>query len=185
MTAYMMGQTDIAKAALQKAATAAKDFPGKDESKRRLALLESGTGASPELSISQLEAMTKQQPNDVISQMRLGEAYEKQGASDKAAAAFEQALKLNPKLATGVTKLAQLYAGPLRNKEKAFTYAKKARELAPTDPQVAGILGKVAYESGNFTWSYSLLQEAARQRQNDPFILHDLAWAAYSCGKSE
>ena len=42
MTAYMMGQTDMAKAALRKAAAAAKDFPGKDESKRRLALLDSG-----------------------------------------------------------------------------------------------------------------------------------------------
>src|SRR4030095_3431761 len=43
MTAYMMGQTDLAKVALKKAASAPKDFPGKDESKRRLALLESGT----------------------------------------------------------------------------------------------------------------------------------------------
>jgi tetratricopeptide (TPR) repeat protein len=183
MTAYMMGQTDLARVALRKAAGAAKDFPGKEESKRRLALLESGTAASPELSIAQLEAMTKEQPNDVVSQMRLAEAYEKQGASDKAAAAFEQALKLNPKLATAVIKLAQLNAGPLRNKEKALAYAKKARELAPADPQVAGFLGKVAYQSGNFTWSYSLLQEAVRQRQNDPLILHDLAWAAYSLGK--
>lgn len=92
-------------------------------------------------------------------------------------------MKLNPKLATAVTKLAQLYAGPLRGQEKALAYAKRARELAPTDPQVAGILGKVAYESGNFTWSYSLLQEAARQRQNDPTLLSDLAWSAYSLGR--
>ncbi len=183
MTAYIMGQTDIARTALQKAATAAKDFPGKHESKRRLALLESGTGDSPEFSLSQLEAMTKEQPNDVTFQVRLGEAYEKQGASEKAAAAFEQALKLNPKLATAVTKLAQLYAGALRNQEKALAYAKRARELTPDDPQVTSILGKVAYESGNFAWSYSLLQEAARQRQNDPSILHDLAWATYSLGK--
>jgi tetratricopeptide (TPR) repeat protein len=183
MTAYMMGQTDLARLALKKASSAAKDFPGKDESKRRLALLESGTVASPELSISQLDAMTKEQPNDVISQTRLGEAYEKQGASEKAAAAFEQALKLNPKLVTAVTKLAQLYAGPLRNQEKALAYAKRARELAPSDPQVTRILAKAAYQSGNITWSYSLLQEAARQRENDPLILHDLAWAAYSVGK--
>jgi tetratricopeptide (TPR) repeat protein len=182
MTAYMMGQADVARAALRKAASAAKDFPGKEESKRRLALLESGTGASPELSLSQLEAMTKEQPNDVIAQLRLGEAYEKQGASDKAAAAFEQALKLNSKLTAAITKLAQLNAGPLQNKEKALAYAKKARELAPADPQVAGVLGKVAYQSGNFTWSYSLLQEAVRQRENDAAILHDLAWAAYSLG---
>ena len=183
MTAYMMGQTDSAKVALQKAANAAKDFPGKEESNRRLALLKTGNGASPELSLSQLEAMVKEQPNDLISQMRLGEAYEKQGASDKAAAAFEQALKLNPGLAAAITKLAQLYAGPLQNKEKAFAYAKKARELTPGDPQVTRILGKVAYQTGNFTWSYSLLQEAARQTENDPSVLHDLAWAAYSLGK--
>src|SRR5439155_16504188 len=87
------------------------------------------------------------------------------------------------KLVAAATKLAQLYAGPLQNKEKALAYAKKARELVPADPQVAGLAGKVAYDSGNFTWSYSLLQDAARQRQNDPAILHDLAWAAYSLGK--
>jgi tetratricopeptide (TPR) repeat protein len=183
MTAYIMGQTDLARVAFRKAASAIKDFPGKDESKRRLALLESGKGTSPELSISQLESMAKEQPNDVIVQMRLGEAYEKQGAADKAAAAFEQALKLNPKLVAAVTQLAQLNAGPLQNKEKALDYAKKARELAPADPQVTGLVGKVAYEAGNFTWSYSLLQEAVRQRANDPSILHDLAWAAYSQGK--
>jgi tetratricopeptide (TPR) repeat protein len=183
MTAYMMGQTDLARDALKKAATATKDFPGKDESKRRLALLESGTGSSPQLSVSQLEAMTKEQPNDVIAQLRLGETYEKQGAPEKAAAAFEQALKLNPKLIAAATKLAQLYAAPLQNKETALAYAKKARELAPADPQVAGLVGKVAYDSGNFTWSYSLLQEAARQRANDPSMLRDLAWAAYSLGK--
>jgi len=183
MTAYAMGQTDIAKVAFKKAAAAAKDFAGKDESKRRLALLENGTGPSHELSTSQLEAMTKEQPNDVISQMRLGEAYAKDGASEKAAAAFDQALKLNPKLITAVTKLAQLYARPLQNKEKALAYAKKARELSPGDPQVAALLGKVVYDNGNFAWSYNLLQEAARVRQNDPALLSDLAWSAYSLGK--
>ena len=183
ITAYMMGQTDVARVALKKAAAAAKDFPGKEESKRRLSLLEAGKSASPELSLSKLEAMAKEQPNDPVSQMRLGEAYEKQGALDKTAAAFEQAVKLNPKLTSGVTKLAQLYAGPLGNKEKALDYGKKARELAPGDPQVTAVMGKIVYDSGNFTWSYSLLQEAARLRQNDPILLFDLGWSAYSLGR--
>ena len=38
ITVYAMGQTDIAKAALKKAAAAPNNFPGKDESKRRLSL---------------------------------------------------------------------------------------------------------------------------------------------------
>ena len=183
MAAYMMGQLDLAKAALRKAANATEDFGGKEESKTRLALLEGGTGPTSQLSVAQLEAATKEQPNDIVSQMRLGEAYQKAGASDKAAAAYEQAVKLNPKLAVAVIKLAELYAGPLHNKEKALAHAKKARELAPADPQVTTLVGRVAYQSGNFTWSYSLLQEAVRQRQNDPSILHGLAWAAYSLGK--
>jgi tetratricopeptide (TPR) repeat protein len=183
MTAYMMGQTDLARVALQKAAGATKDFPGKEESKRRLALLHSGTDASPELSLSQLEAMVREHPNDAISQLRLGEAYEKQGALDKAAAALEEAVKLNPRLASAITKLAKLYAGPLHNKDKALAYAKKARELTPGDPQVTSVLGRVAYQAGNFAWSYTLLQETARQRENDASLLHDLAWAAYMLGK--
>ena len=183
MTAYMMGRTELARVALQKAASAENDFPGKEESKRRLTLLQSGAGSSPAFSLSRLEAMTKEQPDDVISQMRLGEAYEKEDAPEKAAAAFEQALKLNPKLVAVVTKLAKLYAGPLQNKQKALAYAKQARELAPADPQVAAVLGNVAYQCGNFTWSYSILRDAARQRKTDPSILHDLAWAAYSLGK--
>jgi tetratricopeptide (TPR) repeat protein len=183
MTAYMMGQTDLARVALQKAAGATKDFPGKEESKRRLALLHSGTDASSELSLSQLEAMVREQPNDVISQLRLGETYEKQGALDKAAAALEEVVKLNPRLASAITKLAKLYAGPLHNKEIALAYAKKARELTPGDPQVTSVLGRVAYQAGNFAWSYTLLQEAARQRENDASLLYDWAWAAYMLGK--
>src|SRR5439155_7182158 len=98
-------------------------------------------------------------------------------------AAFEQVLKINPKLIAAVTELAQLNAGRLHNKEQAIAYAKRARELAPADPQVAALVGKIAYESGNFAWAYSLLQEAVRQRQNDASVLQDLAWAAYSLGK--
>ena len=88
MTAYMMGQTDLARAALRKAASAAKDFPGKDESKRRLALLESGTGSSPELSISQLEAMTKEQPNDVIVPDAFGRSLRKTRRSGQSGRGF-------------------------------------------------------------------------------------------------
>jgi len=127
--------------------------------------------------------MAQQQPNDVLLRIRLGEAYQKQGAFDKAAAAFEQALKLNPELSVATTKLAELYAGPLDNNEKALVYAKKARKLTPTDPQTTILVGKIAYQSGNFGWSYSLLQEAARQRRDDPAVLYSLGWSAYATGK--
>ena len=183
MTSYMMGETEAARTVLRRAANATSDFPGKQEAQRRLALLGESAGTPTVLSIEELEALLKQQPNDIIARMRLGEAYEKQGAFAKASAAYEEALKVNPKLFSAAIKSAQLNAGPLRNKEKALDFAKKARDLAPTDPRVAGILGNIAYQTGNFSWAYSLLQESSRQISDDAAILHDYAWAAYSLGK--
>jgi tetratricopeptide (TPR) repeat protein len=181
MASYMMGQTEQARAAFQEALKSSADFAGKDEAQRRLALL--GDDSAVKLSSEQLESMLKQQPEDPLARLRLAESYEKQKAFAKAAAEYEHALKINSKLISPVIKLAQLNAGPLQNSEKALEFAKKARQLAPTDAKVAGVLGHVAYHAGNFTWAYSLLQESARQLADDPTVLHDYAWAAYSLGK--
>ncbi|MBA3386037.1 MAG: tetratricopeptide repeat protein [Chthoniobacterales bacterium] len=139
-------------------------------------------GNPKQLSTADMEALVREQPNDPVALMRLGDSYETQGEFPKAAGAYERAYKANPKLVSAAVKLAQLNGGPLKNKEKAFDYAKKARELAPTDPKAAARLGSIAYQTGNFPWAYSLLQESARQIGDDPVILHDLAWAAYSQG---
>jgi tetratricopeptide (TPR) repeat protein len=181
MASYMMGQTDVARAAFQKAASAPGDFPGKDQIPGRLAVL--GIVPAQNVSTGDLEILLKQQPGDPIASMRLGEAYEKQGLLAKSASAYEEALKLNPKLVSVVTKLAQLYAGPLQNKEKALELAKRARELAPNDPKITGALGSIAYQSGNSSWAYNLLRESSRQLPDDVAVLHNLAWAAYSLGK--
>ena len=183
MAEYMMGRTDVARAALEKAVGSATDFDGKEEARRRLASLGKEGGAGQNLSAAELEASLKQQPNDPVGLARLGEAYEKQGAVAKAADAYERALKANPNMLTATMKLAQLNAGPLKNPDKALQYAKKARELAPGDPHATATVGSIAFQLGNYTWAYSLLQEGGRQLPNDPAVLHDLAWSAYSLGK--
>jgi tetratricopeptide (TPR) repeat protein len=184
MASYMMGQADAARSAFEKVAHAVTDFPEKTEAERRLAQLQQGSGSqTPELSAAELETLLKQQPKDLITVNRLAEAYEKQGDAAKAAVAYERALKLNPKLLTAALKLAELYAGPLRNHDKALEFAKKARELAPNDAKSAGVLGRIAFQAGNFTWAYNLLQESARQLKTDPGVLHDLALTNYALGK--
>jgi Flp pilus assembly protein TadD len=80
--------------------------------------------------------------------------------------------------------LAQLNAGPLKNNAKALEYAKKARDLAPTNPHVTATLGHVAFQAGNSSWAYSLLQESSRALSDDPAVARDLAWAAYATGKT-
>jgi tetratricopeptide (TPR) repeat protein len=135
------------------------------------------------LSSAQLEQVLQRQANDPVALMRLGETYERDGAAEKSADAYERALKANSKLLAASMKLAQLNAGPLKNSAKALEYAKKARELAPSDPHVAVALGGIAYQTGNFQWAYSLLQDAARQLGDDPEALDRFAWAAYSLGR--
>jgi tetratricopeptide (TPR) repeat protein len=184
MASHMMGQADAARSAFEKAVHAAADFPEKTEAERRLAQLQQGSRSqTPELSAAELEKLLKQQPKDLITVNRLAEAYESQGDAPKAAAAYEQALKLNPKLLTAALKLAELYAGPLHNNDKALEFAKKARDLAPNDAQSAGVLGRIAFQAGNFAWAYSLLQESARQLKTDPGVLHDFALTNYALGK--
>ena len=182
MAYYMMGNADPAQSAFQRALSSTADFPSRADAQRRLDLLSQASGPNA-LSAKQLEEMLGQHPKDVVARIRLAEAYEKTGAFDQAATAYEEALKSNPKLGPATLKLAQLYAGPLHNAKKAMEFAKKARELSPGDARVAGVLGKIAFDAGNFSWAYSLLQESSRQLSSDPQVLHDLAWAAYSLGK--
>ena len=181
MASYMMGETDAAETALRKAVSANIDSEGKVEAKRRLAFLESAKAG--QLSTAQLAEVTQQHPEDVVAWMRFGDSCESNGAFARAARAYEEALKVNPELLPAAVKLAELNAGPLQNKNTAFEFAKRARDLAPSNPQVAGVLGGIVYQLGNFTWAYSLLQESARQLPSDVNVLQNYAWAAYSLGK--
>lgn len=181
MASYMMGRTDAARAAFAKAVASADDFPGKDEARRRLAMLDTQKGQS--IPVSELEASLKEQPNDPLVLARLGDVYERDGSAAKAADFFERAFKGNPKLVDVAMKLARLHAGPLKNPEKALQFARKARELAPTDPIATATVGAIALQLKNNTWAYSLLQESARAMPKDANVLHDLAWAAYNLGK--
>ncbi|MBA3353626.1 MAG: tetratricopeptide repeat protein, partial [Blastocatellia bacterium] len=185
MAHYMMGQSDAARSYFQQALAMKKDFPSRKEAEQRLQLLDQTTAGSAGLTAEQLESLLKQNPNDIVVRLRLAEVYKNNQSFAQAAAAYGQALKSNPKLVEAALRLAELYAGPLKDSKKALEFAKKARELAPSDPQAAGVLGRIAYEAGNFQWAYSLLQESSRQAGANPGVLHDLAWAAYSLGKVE
>jgi tetratricopeptide (TPR) repeat protein len=167
-----MGQVEVARAAFEKALASSGAFPEKEEAQRRLASLKNRSASSE-----------THETMDVVAFTRRAEDNEKNGKPAEAVEAYEKAFRLNPKLALVALKLAALYAGPLHKPDKAMDYARKARELAPKDVDAAVVLGRVAAQSGNLVWGYSLLQDAARQRPDDPNLLYDLAMASYALGK--
>lgn len=180
MANYAMGHLEEARAALQKAADSPDDFPGKAEVTERMALL--AEGGSKQSSQS-LEALLQKSSDDLLIRTRIAEAQEREGDPAKAAATYETIAQKNPRLLAPLVQLVRLYAGPLKSQEKAMDFGKKAKLLAPNDPTVSAALGKLVYASGNYTWAYSLLQDAAHQKGEDPAILEDLAWASYSVSK--
>ncbi|MEO5717938.1 MAG: tetratricopeptide repeat protein, partial [Chthoniobacterales bacterium] len=170
---YMMGQSDAARSDFQQALNMKQPFPSKTEAEQRLQLLNQTAAGTDGLTAEQLEGLLKQHPNDVVVRLRLAEVYESRQSFVRAAAVYENTLKSNPKLGRAALRLAQLYAGPLKDPQKALEFAKKARELTPSDPRAAGILGRIAFDAGNFQWAYSLLQESSRQTEVDPVVMHD------------
>ncbi len=178
-----MGQYDAARTHLHNAASAAEDFPHKSDISPRLALLEDSSGKPRQATAEELEAASKNQSGDVMIWLLLGEAYLRNGAAKQAIDAFNQALKLNPKLAAATARLAQLNADALHNTDEALRLAKKARELAPADPHVAALAGHAALLAGNTSWACELLQEARGAAPNDPSISRDLALATYCVGR--
>ncbi len=183
MANYMMGRTEAARACLKQAVDAPVEFPGKEEARRQLAQLEGGADKLGEQSVEELTAILKERPNDLGARMRLGAVYEAAGDFSKAVETYEGAFRANPALLSAATGLARLYAGPLKNNEKALEYSKKARELAQDDPEVIALQGRIVYQRGDVSWAYSLLQDSARRPGADPGLLKDFARAAYGLGK--
>ena len=113
----------------------------------------------------------------------MGRLYERTGLPDKARQTYESARKANPNSATVLLQLARLNSTALKNPSQALILAREARKLAPDDPEIAHLLGRVADQSGDHQWASSLLQESAQKQPDNPEIPFDLAHALYSLGR--
>ena len=181
-TEYVMGQEDAARASFQKV-IALKGTPALvKDSEQRLAVLSSLPGAD---AVAKLEAVVQADAKDYLAAFRLGQAHEAAGSFAQAAASFEAAAKLNPTVAAPLAKAAALYGDKLNNLAKGLELAKAARKIAPNDPAVAGVLGRLSYRGGDFSSAAALLQENIRSSAPEAELLHDLAVAQYCLGQFE
>jgi tetratricopeptide (TPR) repeat protein len=181
MARYMVGNADAARSALQQALALSGTFTGADTARQNLAVLnmslKPGTGTR-----EALEKMVRDHPEDPMVRTQLAAAYEQEGNPAKAITSYEDALKSAPNNIQAALSLIRLYAAHGET-TKALGLAKATRELAPTNPDVAAVAGHLAYQTGDYDWALSLLQEAARSKTDDPGLLFDLANTLYSVGR--
>lgn len=181
-TEYAMGLDEAAAASFKKVLTLNPATNLMQEASHYLAVL--GTSAAGgQKSIDFLEATTKKDARDYVATLRLAEAYQVSGNQDKALAAFERAAKLNPFAPQPLIAQAGIYGGKLNNLPKAFELAKSARKLAPNDPSIAGLLGRLSYRSGDFAGAVAAIQENARSATPDPELVYELGLASYGLGQ--
>ncbi len=182
MTYYMLNDETRAGNAFKRALALAKDFPGQDESRKRLAFLTLEESQSGGALVSALEKRLQESPDDPIALTHLANVYAKQGQQDKAAQVYEQVIKQNSSNPRLLINLARLYADHLNNMPKALELAKAAYKLAPENLDVARTLGRLVFADGQYKWALTLLQQGNAWQSADAGLLHDLAWALYAVG---
>jgi tetratricopeptide (TPR) repeat protein len=181
MANYMTGREDAARAWFRQALDSHKDFSAKDECSLCLSLLtvDPKTAGADERAI--LEKRMAGRPDDPVALARLGAIYQRDGETDKAIGLYETALKANPKNVKAMVVLIPLYTP--KNVQKAFDLARAAYKLSPDEPGLPHMLGRLAYQMGNYKLSFGLLQDTVQNRAGDSTALYDFALAAYSLGK--
>ena len=172
MAHYMMGQEGPARLALQKAADASADFPGKDEARQRLALLAIQVGAANAGVRTELENYLRKWPNDPAALVRLAELQQREGAVDQAVKTYEKLIADDPQYAPATRQLALLYGQLSTDSAKAYDLVTKARQAHPDDPEIAKTLGILNYRRGYYPQSLELLKEAAVKQKDDPELLY-------------
>jgi tetratricopeptide (TPR) repeat protein len=183
MAHYMMDEEDSARVALHRAVATPQDYVNKDEARNVLALLDSESSGSPAATLAAMEKELKLHPNDPVLLNRIGALQEQLGELQQAAATYEQALKQTPDAVHIMARLARVYALGLDKPDKAMSLATDAHKTAPENAEVDSILGHLVFQTGDYSWALSLLQNAADQIPNDPQLYYDLAWAKYSVGQ--
>jgi tetratricopeptide (TPR) repeat protein len=183
MAYYMLQEENPARLALQQALGSQMDFPAKDTARQCLTNLEVNPAtATPEM-INELDQQLRANPRDPVVMDRLAAIEEHRGNIEKAAAYYKTLLDNNPQDATAMVHLADLYYHRLHDPRKALEWATSAHKLAPQDPRAAALLGELIYQSGDYPWALSLLEQAANQLPDQPSINYHLAWACYSLGR--
>ena len=178
MACYMTGDEDSARAAFQAALQTGAAFPGRDECQRCLSILAINAQTADAAAQSVLEKRVASKADDPVAQRRLAAIYQREGKTDQAIAAREAVLRVNPKHLPSMVALAGLYKDP----QKAGDMARAAYKLAPENPEVARVFGRLALQSGDYKLAAAVLQQAVQGLPDDAPTLFDFAQATFALG---
>jgi predicted Zn-dependent protease len=107
-----------------------------------------------------LGPLTADYPEFAAGWNLLGEAFNKQGKTEEAIAAFEKAISIAPDSPATLNNLAWLYAQKSDSLARALRYAEKANELVSNQPSFLDTLAEVRYKMGEISKAREILKKA-------------------------
>src|SRR2546423_1386105 len=99
--------------------------------------------------------------------------------------AYEKLLALNPRFTPALNNLANLCYERFDQLDKAYEYARRAREFLPNDPFVADTVGWLLYQKGDYGHALSPIQEAAAKLPEEPEVQFHLGMTYYMLDQVE
>jgi tetratricopeptide (TPR) repeat protein len=142
------------------------------------------TSGKPEQAIERLSAFA-QKDRSVRALIQLALIHQRLGHFAAARDTYEKLLTVQPNSLLALNNLATLYSDHLKQPDMALTWARKAKELYPTEPHVADSLGWILLKRGDYGNALQLLRDSARQLSGRPEVQYHLGIAHYMLGEEE
>ena len=182
LACYATGDEARARSVLTGALKVSSQFPGVEQAKKALSVLNLDPVKGGADAKAELEKIVAAQPDDTIALVKLAQIHERAGDSAKALAMYQAALKGSTGNVVAGLSIVRLQRAK-NDLSGALETANALRKAAPSDGRVAAALGQLTYQSGEYPRAYNLLQEAARRLPDDADVLYDYGVAAYSVGR--
>src|SRR6185312_7669199 len=134
--------------------------------------------------VDKLQQYTKDNTS-IPALIELGMLQERLKHFPEARDAYEKVINTAPNSALALNNLAVLYADQFGQVDKAYDLAKRARDAAPGDSNIADTLGWITFKKGDYRNALPPLQESAAKLPNSPEVQYHLGLTQYMLGDEE
>jgi tetratricopeptide (TPR) repeat protein len=177
---YSVGRVDDAETAMRQVLQADASFSKAANASRFLEMVAlSVNPTQAATTVDRVGQVLQSDPADAPALMAMAAIDEQRFDPGAAKQAYEKVLDHYPNFALAEKGLAVLDAEYPDDDPRIFDLAGKARDALPDDMEVAKAFGIIVYRTGDYARAENLLEESARQRNDDAELMYYLGMTRY------
>lgn len=135
--------------------------------------------------LDKLNTVLAKSTNDLASLMLVGMIQTEMKDYRTAHDTYQRLLTVNPRFGPALNNLADLCSEYLNLPDKAFEYARAAKNIAPSDPVSADTLGWILFKRGEYPQALTLLQESIDKMPGEPEVWFHLGMTHYMLSEEQ